>query len=48
MRTLHITGWREGLLKISMNDVLREHLSLSLSESKATVDSILPLKTGIG
>jgi len=47
MRTLQITGWREGL-KISMNDVLREHLSLSLSESKATVDSILPLKTGIG
>jgi ribosomal protein L7/L12 len=41
MRTLQITGWREGLLKISMNDVLREHLSLSLTEAKSAVDSVV-------
>jgi ribosomal protein L7/L12 len=40
MPKLNIVGWREGLLKISMVHVLQDHLSLSLTEAKATVDAI--------
>jgi ribosomal protein L7/L12 len=45
MSKLNIVGWREGLLKISMVDVLRNHLSLSLTDAKATVDAIVAGKT---
>jgi hypothetical protein len=45
MPTLHITGWRVGLQKISMNHVLREHLALSLTDAKAAVDSVLAGKS---
>lgn len=34
-------GWREGFQKISFNDLLREYLPLSLSESKDIVDRVL-------
>lgn len=40
MGKLTIVGWREGLLKISMVHVLQDHLSLSLTDAKATVDAI--------
>jgi ribosomal protein L7/L12 len=36
-----ITGWREGLRKISMSRLLREHCGLGLRESKACVDRLL-------
>jgi len=38
---LNIVGWREGLLKISMNHVLQEHLSLGLKDAKDCVDGVL-------
>ena len=41
MPKLNITGWRKGLLKISMSHVLREHLSLGLREAKECVDDVL-------
>ena len=41
MLMLKIVGWREGLRKISMNDVFREHLSLTLSDAKDCVDDVL-------
>jgi len=41
MLKLNIVGWREGLLKISMNHVLQEHLSLGLKDSKDCVDDVL-------
>jgi len=41
MPKLKIIGWRTGLLKVSMNHVLREHLPLGLSEAKACVDDVL-------
>jgi ribosomal protein L7/L12 len=40
MPKLTIVGWREGLLKISMVHILQDHLSLSLTDAKATVDAI--------
>jgi ribosomal protein L7/L12 len=41
MPKLHIVGWRDGLQKISMNHVLREHLSLGLKDAKGSVDDVL-------
>jgi ribosomal protein L7/L12 len=40
MLKLNIVGWR-GLLKISMNHVLQEHLSLGLKDAKDCVDDVL-------
>ena len=40
MPKLTIVGWREGLLKISMTHLLQEHLSLTLTDAKATVDAV--------
>jgi ribosomal protein L7/L12 len=45
MPKLNIVGWREGLLKISMVHILQEHLSLSLTDAKATVDAVAAGKT---
>jgi hypothetical protein len=45
MPKLNIVGWREGLLKISMVHILQEHLSLSLTAAKATVDAVAAGKT---
>jgi ribosomal protein L7/L12 len=45
MRKLKIVGWREGLLKVSMVNVLREHLSLTLRDAKATVDAVVDGET---
>jgi ribosomal protein L7/L12 len=39
MLKLNIVGWRDGLLKISMNHVLQEHLSLGLKDAKDCVDN---------
>lgn len=41
MLKVNIVGWREGLMKISMTHVLREHLSLGLKDAKACVDDVL-------
>jgi hypothetical protein len=41
MPKLNINGWREGLLKISMTHLLQEHLSLTLTDAKATVDEVV-------
>ena len=41
MRNLKIVGWREGMLKISMNHVLQEHFSLGLKDAKGCVDDVL-------
>jgi hypothetical protein len=45
MRKLNIIGWREGLLKISMTHLLQEHLSLTLTDAKATVDAVVAGQT---
>ena len=45
MPKLKIIGWREGLLKISMTHLLQEHLSLTLTDAKATVDAVLSGET---
>jgi hypothetical protein len=45
MPKLNIIGWREGLLKISMTDLLQEHLSLTLTDAKATVDAVVAGQT---
>jgi ribosomal protein L7/L12 len=36
-----ITGWREGLRKISVSRLLREHCGLGLRDSKTCVDRVL-------
>ena len=41
MLKLNIVGWQGGLLKISMNHVLQEHLSLGLKDAKDCVDDVL-------
>ncbi len=41
MRNLTIVGWREGMLKISMSHVLREHLSLGMKAAKDCVDDVI-------
>ena len=41
MLKLNIVGWREGLLKISMSHVLREHLFLDMKDAKDCVDDVL-------
>jgi len=45
MPKLNIVGWREGLLKISMTHLLQEHLSLAMTDAKATVDAVLAGQT---
>jgi hypothetical protein len=45
MPKLDIVGWREGLLKISMTHLLQEHLSLTLTDAKATGDAVLAGQT---
>lgn len=41
MPWLNITGWREGMQKVSATEVLRDHLGLGLAEAKGLVDAIL-------
>ena len=41
MPKLNIVGWREGLLKISMTQVLHERLPLSVKDAKGCVDDVL-------
>ncbi len=36
-----LTGWRRGLLKISLNQLLREGAGYSLTSAKAAVDRLL-------
>jgi hypothetical protein len=40
-----LTGWRPGLLKISLNHLLREHAGFSLTSAKAAVDRLLKQRT---
>jgi hypothetical protein len=41
MATVEIHGWREGFLKISCTNLLRDRLGLGLREAKACTDRIL-------
>lgn len=36
-----ITGWRPGLLKVSMATTIRDHTELDLAESKRVTDRVL-------
>jgi ribosomal protein L7/L12 len=41
MPKVNIVGWREGLLKISMTQVLHERLPLGVRDAKGCVDDVL-------
>ncbi len=41
MSEVVITGWRPGLLKVSMTTTIREHTELGLAESKRMTDRVL-------
>lgn len=41
MRTVIITGWEAGFLKVSHSMLLQEAAAMSLSEAKAATDSVL-------
>jgi hypothetical protein len=41
MTTVTITGWREGLNKVELNDLLRQHAGCGLGEAKRAVDQLL-------
>lgn len=41
MYRVTITGWKVGLKKISLNDLLREHAGYSLSQARQAVDGLL-------
>jgi ribosomal protein L7/L12 len=41
MATVRITGWREGLEKISHTKALQQMAGLSLADAKAVTDAVL-------
>ena len=41
MTTVTITGWREGLNKVELNHLLRQHAGCGLGEAKRGVDQLL-------
>jgi hypothetical protein len=41
MTTVTITGWREGLNKVQLNHLLRQHAGCGLGEAKRAVDQLL-------
>jgi hypothetical protein len=41
MARIVITGWRQGLNKVQLNHLLRQHAGLALSEAKRAVDDLL-------
>lgn len=41
MPTVHITGWREGLNKVALNELIRQHAGHGLRAAKETVDDLL-------
>jgi len=41
MATVHITGWRGGLKKVSHTQLLHEMAGLSLREAKDVTDAVL-------
>lgn len=41
MTTVTITGWREGLNKVELNHLLRQHAGCGLGEAKRAVDQLL-------
>jgi hypothetical protein len=41
MNTVIFTGWKEGLKKISLTNLLREKADLSLTQAKLNVDAIV-------
>ena len=43
--TLQITGWREGLKKISLTHVLDQELHLGLADAKHITDAVLAGQT---
>lgn len=45
MTTVTITGWRDGLNKIELNHVLRQHVGCGLAEAKSAVDRLLAGET---
>jgi len=45
MTTVTITGWREGLNKVQLNHLLRQHAGFGLGEAKRAVDELLAGET---
>ena len=41
MPKLKLTGWREGLKKISLTETLKQNTTLSVKEAKDCVDRLL-------
>ena len=41
MTNVKITGWREGLNKVQLNHLLRQHGGYGLGEAKRAVDALL-------
>ena len=41
MRTILLTGWKEGIKKVSLTLLLHEHANYSLSEAKAVTDAVI-------
>ena len=41
MAKVIITGWREGLLKISMTQIIQAHTSLGLRSAKSVTDRVM-------
>ena len=39
--SVQITGWREGLNKVQLNHLLRQHAGYGLGEAKRAVDALL-------
>ena len=45
MTTVTISGWREGLNKVQLNHLLRQHTGCGLGEAKHAVDQLLAGET---
>ncbi len=45
MKTIAMTGWQEGMRKVSLTKLQVELLGLSLKESKKNVDTLLEGET---
>lgn len=41
MTTVSISGWREGLEKVQLNHLLRQHTGCGLADAKDAVDRLL-------
>jgi hypothetical protein len=41
MTTVKISGWRDGLNKVQLNHLLRQHTGCRLGEAKNAVDQLL-------